>query len=90
MLDKMIRLDNRFVYKEKSKYYITDIVSVSEWRNMKMADKKKHKQEDITKKVKKLLRIYKPKSHINIKTKSSKKKIKTKKLKKKARVSEGG
>ena len=86
----MIRLDNRFVYKEKSKYYVTDVISVSEWKNMKISDKKKHKQKEVTKKVKQLLRKYTPTSHINIKTKPSKKKIKTKKLKKKVRGSEGG
>ena len=30
----MIRLDNMFVYKDKSKYYLTDVTKVSEWRKM--------------------------------------------------------
>ena len=47
----MIRLDNRFVYKDKSKYYLTDITKVSEWRKMSDSEKEAY---DYKQKVKRL------------------------------------
>ena len=78
----MIRLDNRFVCKVGSKYYLSDVTSVSEWKKMSESDKKKHKGKDVSKKVIRLLKKYKTKGNVNIKTKPSKKKIKTIKKKK--------
>ena len=88
----MIRLDNRFVYKDGSKYFLTDITNVGEWKKMSEADRKKAGKKNVTGKVKKLLKKYKAKGNINIKTKPSKKKIKTlkKKAKKKKTLKKGG
>ena len=88
----MIRLDNRFVYKDGSKYFLTDITNVGEWKKMNEADRKKAGKKNVTGKVKKLLKKYKAKGNINIKTKPSKKKIKTlkKKNKKKKTLKKGG
>ena len=83
----MIRLDNRFVYKEETKYYLTDVTNVSEWRKMSDSERSDHKGKDVTTKVKRLLKRYKTKSNINIKTKPSKKKLKTQK---KRKVKSGG
>ena len=77
MKERMIRLNNKFVLKEESKYYLTNIINVSKWRNINDLDKKKKKIKDVTSKVNKLLKKYKTKSNINIKTKASKKQIKT-------------
>ena len=85
---RMIRLDNRFVYKEETKYYLTDVTNVSEWRKMSDSERSDHKGKDVTAKVKRLLKRYKTKSNINIKTKPSKKKLKTQQ--KKRKVKSGG
>ena len=90
MGERMIRLDNCFVYKEKSKYYLTDVSSVSEWRKMSDSERAECKGKDVTMKVKRLLKKYKTKSHINIKTKPSKKKLKTQMNKKKKKIKSGG
>ena len=80
----MIRLDNRFVYKDKSKYYLTDVTKVSEWRKMSNSEKAECKGDNVTKKVKKYLELYKSSSgNINIKTKPSKKRLRTVKKNKK-------
>ena len=89
----MIRLDNRFVYKDGSKYFLTEITNVDEWKKMSEADRKKAGKKNVSGKVKKLLKKYKTKGNINIKTKPSKKKIKTLKkkvLKKKLKGGSGG
>ena len=86
----MIRLDNRFVYKYKSKYYLTDISKVSVWKKMSDSDKKKHKEKDITSKVKRYLKLYKSSGNINVKTKPSKKRLRTVKKNKKKVVIDGG
>jgi hypothetical protein len=86
----MIRLDNRFVYKDKSKYYLTDISKVSVWKKMSDSDKKKHKEKDITSKVKRYLKLYKSSGNINVKTKPSKKRLRTVKKNKKKVVIDGG
>ena len=59
---------------------------------MNEADRKKAGKKNVTGKVKKLLKKYKAKGNINIKTKPSKKKIKTlkKKAKKKKTLKKGG
>ena len=80
-MGRMIRLDNRFVYKDGSKYFLTEITNVGEWKKMSEADRKKVGGQNVTQKVKKLLKKYKAKGNLNIKTKPSKKKLKT--LKKK-------
>lgn len=85
-MDRMIRLDNKFIYKDKSKYYLTEITNLSEWKDMSDSDKKKAKGKDVTSKVKRLLKKYKTKGNINIKTKPSKKKIKKKTKKKSKKV----
>ena len=85
-MDRMIRLDNKFIYKDKSKYYLTEITNLSEWKDMSDSDKKKAKGKDVTNKVKRLLKKYKTKGNINIKTKPSKKKIKKKTKKKSKKV----
>ena len=87
----MIRLDNKFVYKDKSKYYLTDIISVTKWRKMSDDKRKECKGKDVTAKVKRYLKLYKTSGNINIKTIPSKKKLKTvKKNKNKKKVVEGG
>ena len=90
-MGRMIRLDNRFVYKDGSKYFLTDITNVDEWKKMSEADKKKAGKKNVSGKVKKLLKKYKAKGNINIKTKPSKKKIKTlkKKVSKKKKLKGG-
>ena len=90
-MGRMIRLDNRFVYKDGSKYFLTDITNVDEWKKMSEADKKKAGKKYVSGKVKKLLKKYKAKGNINIKTKPSKKKIKTlkKKVSKKKKLKGG-
>ena len=85
----MIRLDNRFVYKDKSKYYLTDVTKVSEWRKMSDSEKRECKGKNVTKKVKKYLELYKSSSNINIKTKPSKKRLRTVKKDKKKIVMGG-
>ena len=80
--DRMIRLDNHFVYKNGSKYFLTEITNVDEWKNMSERDKKKAGKKNVTSKVKRLLKKYKVKGNVNIKTNPSKKKIKTLKKKK--------
>lgn len=92
-MDRMIRLDNRFVYKDGTKYLLTEITNVGEWKKMSEADRKKAGKKNVTKKVIRLLKKYKAKGNINIKTKRSKKKIKTLKkkvLKKKLKGGSGG
>tara|TARA_B100002019_G_scaffold249231_1_gene228492 strand:+ start:290 stop:589 length:300 start_codon:yes stop_codon:yes gene_type:complete len=92
-MGRMIRLDNRFVYKDGSKYFLTDITNVGEWKKMSEADRKKAGKKNVSGKVKKLLKKYKAKGNINIKTKPSKKKIKTLKKKvskKKKTLKKGG
>ena len=90
-MGRMIRLDNRFVYKDGSKYFLTDITNMDEWKKMSEADKKKAGKKNVSGKVKKLLKKYKAKGNINIKTKPSKKKIKTlkKKVSKKKKLKGG-
>ena len=80
-MGRMIRLDNRFVYKDGTKYFLTEITNVGEWKKMSETEKKKAGKKNVTQKVIRLLKKYKIKGNINIKTKPSKKKIKT--LKKK-------
>ena len=90
-MERMIRLDNKFVYKDKSKYYLTDITSVTKWRKMSDDKRKECKGKDVTTKVKRYLKLYKTTGNINIKTIPSKKKLKTvKKKKNKKKVVEGG
>ena len=87
----MIRLDNRFVYKDKSKYYLTDVTKVGEWRKMSESEKAERKGKNVTKKVKKFLELYKSSGNINIKTKPSKKRLRTvKKNKKKVVIGGNG
>ena len=87
----MIRLDNRFVYKDGTKYFLTEITNVGEWKNMSETERKKAGKKNVTGKVKKLLKKYKAKGNINIKTKPSKKKLKTlkKKVSKKKKLKGG-
>jgi len=88
---RMIRLDNKFVYKDKSKYYLTNVTKVSEWRKMNDSEKAECKGKNVTKKVKKYLELYKSSGNINIKTKPSKKRLKTvKKGKKKVVIGGNG
>ena len=86
----MIRLNNRFVYKDKSKYYLTDISKVSEWKKLNDSEKEECKGKDVTSKVKRYLKLYKSSGNINIKTKPSKKKLKTVKKNKKKVIIDGG
>jgi hypothetical protein len=88
-MERMIRLDNRFVYKRGSKYYITDVTNVSEWLQMSDKEKKQLKCKNVTTKVKRLLNEYDISGNINIKTKPSMKKIKHK-TKKKSKKKKGG
>jgi len=76
-MERMIRLDNKFVVKIKNKYYLTNVSNVGEWR--KMGDSEKAKR---------YLELYKSNSNINIKTKPSKKRLRT--IKKNIVVKGGG
>ena len=76
-MDRMIRLDNKFVVKIKNKYYLTSISNVSDWRKMNNLEREEKKGKEVTSKVKKYLRLYKTPGNINIKTKPSVKKLRT-------------
>ena len=89
-MGRMIRLDNCFVYKDGSKYFLTEITNVGEWKKMSEDDRKKAGNKNVSGKVKKLLKKYKTKGNINIKTKPSKSKIKTLKKKAKKKKLKGG
>ena len=61
----MIRLDNCFVFKrEKSKYYLTDVVNLSVWRKIDDSDKETYrtgslrKRKEIIKETQKLNLIF--------------------------------
>ena len=56
---------------------------------MSDSDKKKHKEKDVTGKVKRYLKLYKSSGNINIKTKPSKKRLRTVKKDKKKVVMGG-
>ena len=90
MVGRMIRLDNCFVFKEKSKYYLTDVVNLSVWRKMSDSEKAECKGKNVTKKVKKYLELYKSSGNINIKTKPSKKRLRTVNKNKKVVIDGGG
>ena len=89
-MGRMIRLDNRFVYKDGSKYFLTEITNVGEWKKMIETERKKAGKKNVTGKVKKLLKKYKAKGNLNIKTKPSKKKLKTLKKKVSKKKLKGG
>ena len=89
-MGRMIRLDNCFVYKDGSKYFLTEITDVGEWKKMSETDRKKAGKKNVTQKVKKLLKKYKAKGNLNIKTKPSKKKLKTLKKKVSKKKLKGG
>ena len=89
-MGRMIRLDNRFVYKDGTKYFLTEITNVGEWKKMSETEKKKAGKKNVTQKVIQLLKKYKTKGNINIKTKLSKKKIKTLKKKVPRKKLKGG
>ena len=89
-MGRMIRLDNCFVYKDGSKYFLTEITNVGEWKKMSETDKKNAGKKNVTQKVKKLLKNYKAKGNLNIKTKPSKKKLKTLKKKVSKKKLKGG
>lgn len=80
-MGKYIRLNNYFILRIGTKYFMTDVKKPKEWKKMSTKQRKEHKQEDITKKMKTLLKKYKLKSseNINILTHKSKKKIKSQK-----------
>jgi len=86
-MERMIRLDNKFVVKIKNKYYLTNVSNVGEWRKMGDSEKAKCKGKNVTDKVKRYLELYKSNSNINIKTKPSKKRLRT--IKKKIVVKGG-
>lgn len=89
-MGRMIRLDNRFVYKDGTQYFLTEITNVGAWKKMSEDDRKKAGKKNVTKKVIRLLKKYKAKGNINIKTKPSKKKIKTLKKKVPKKKLKGG
>ena len=89
-MGQMIRLDNHFVYKDRKKYFLTEITNVGEWKKMSETEKKKAGKKNVTQKVIRLLKKYKIKGNINIKTKPSKKKIKTLKKKVPKKKLKGG
>ena len=84
-----IRLNDEFVMKEGSKYFLSGISKVGEWSKVKTKDLENIKGKDITKKLLALLKKYKLKASVNFIVRRSHKKIgkrgakkKTKKLKK--------
>jgi hypothetical protein len=70
-----IRLNNKFVFKKKSKYYLTDVKKVSEWKGLTTKQKESKIDKDVTKKIKNLIKKYGSKSNMNFKTNPSKKKV---------------
>ena len=57
-MGRMIRLDNRFVYKDGSKYLLTEITNVGEWKKMSETERKNAGKKNVSQKVKKLLKKY--------------------------------
>ena len=47
----MIRLDNRFVYKDGTKYFLTEITNVGEWKKMSETERKNAGKKNVTGKV---------------------------------------
>lgn len=84
-----IRLNDEFVIKEGSKYFLSGISKVGEWSKIKTKDLEDLKGTDVTKKLQKLLKKYELSESVNFIVRRSHKKIgkrgakkKTKKLKK--------
>ena len=72
-----IRLNNKFVYKKGKKYYLTPISKVKEWTTMNKKQKERVMGNDVTSKIKALLKKHGSKSNMNFMTKPSKKRIRT-------------
>ena len=92
-----IRLNDEFVIKEGSKYFLSGISKVGEWSKVKTKDLEDIKDKDVTKKLQKLLKKYDIDSSVNFIVRRSHKKIgkrgankKTKKHKKKDKKVKGG
>ena len=75
MRQLFIRLDNKFVLKKGSKYYVTTVTKPKEWSNLTETQKDDRIDKEVTSKIKRLLRTHGSKSNMNFKTKPSKKKI---------------
>ena len=60
-----IRLNNFFILENKSKYFLTDIDQLEDWKDFQSKKLKQFLKKDVTEKVKGLLKEYKISSNIN-------------------------
>lgn len=60
-----IRLNNFFILENKSKYFLTDIDQLEDWKDFRSKKLKQFLKKDVTEKVKGLLKEYKISSNIN-------------------------
>tara|TARA_B110000208_G_scaffold38140_1_gene50435 strand:+ start:558 stop:869 length:312 start_codon:yes stop_codon:yes gene_type:complete len=70
-----IRLNDEFVMKEGSKYYLSGVSKVGEWSKVKTKGLEDIVGKDVTKKLQKLLKKYEIKSSVNFIVRKSHKKI---------------
>jgi len=70
-----IRLNDEFVIKEGSKYFLSGISKVGEWSKIKTKDLENLKGKDVTKKLQKLLKKYELSESVNFIVRRSHKKI---------------
>ena len=70
-----IRLNDEFVMKEGSKYYLSGVSKVGEWSKVKTKGLEDIVGKDVTKKLQKLLKKYEIKSSVNFIVRRSHKKI---------------
>ena len=70
-----IRLNDEFVIKEGSKYFLSGISKVGEWSKVKTKDLEDLKAKDVTKKLHTLLKKYELRSSVNFIVRRSHKKI---------------
>lgn len=70
-----IRLNDEYVMKEGSKYFLSGISKVGEWSKIKTKDLEDLKGKDVTKKLQKLLKKYELSESVNFIVRRSHKKI---------------
>ncbi len=70
-----IRLNDEFVIKEGSKYFLSGISKVGEWSKIKTKELEGLKGKDVTKKLQKLLKKYELSESVNFIVRRSHKKI---------------
>jgi acid phosphatase class B len=70
-----LRLNNLFVFRKGTKYFLTSVKDPSVWLSMNNKQKERSLGKNITKKIKELLKTHSLKGNIHFRTLSSKKKI---------------